>query len=154
SDTLFQVASITKTFTATAVMLLVEQGKAALEDPIAKHLPELAATTGLPTEEITVEHLLSHPAGFDGDHLIVLQRDDLASLRDARRFFAPGTGFSYNNAAFSIAGELIEAIAGETYPRFVRKRLLKPLGMTNACFRADDAILERVAAPHFVHGDT
>jgi CubicO group peptidase (beta-lactamase class C family) len=152
--TLFQVASITKTFTATAVMLLVEEGRVGLEDPVAKHLPELADATGLDTHEITVEHLLSHQAGFDGDHLFVMRRDDVPALRDARRFFAPGTGYSYNNAAFSVAGAVIEAASGETFPRFVRTRLLKPLGMRNACFRADDAILERVAAPHFVLGDT
>ena len=155
SATLFQIASITKTFTSTAVMLLAEEGKLALEDPVAKHLPDLAARTGLDFDTITVEHLLSHQAGFDGDHLFVHRdADSLDELRDARRLFPPGTEYSYNNAAFSIAGALVGAVSGEPFESFVQSRLLRPLGMDTAAFRADDVITHRVAAPHFVAGGT
>src|SRR3954467_14021381 len=58
--TLFQVASITKTFVSTGILMLVEEGKVALDDPVAKHLPDLHARTGLDTDAITIEHLLSH----------------------------------------------------------------------------------------------
>lgn len=149
--TLFQVASITKTFTSAAVLLLCESGDVSLDDPVARHLPSLADVTGLDTDAITVEHLLSHQAGFDGDHLFVSRiADSLAPLRDARRLFEPGDGFSYNNAAFSIAGELVTAVSGQSFTTFVRERLLVPLGMTTACFTADEAITHRVAAPHVV----
>ena len=151
-QTLFQVASITKTFTATAVMLLVADGQVALDDPVAKHAPDLGERTGLDTEQITIEHTLSHQAGFDGDHLLVTRSRDLAALQSARRLFAPGTGFSYCNAGFSIAGAVIEAVSGEPFDRFVRQRLLKPLGLQTGCFTADDAITRRVAIPHFVDG--
>jgi len=149
--TLFQVASITKTFTSAAVLLLCESGDVSLDDPVARHLPSLADETGLDTDAITVEHLLSHQAGFDGDHLFVSRvADSLAPLRSARRLFDPGAGFSYNNAGFSIAGELVAAVSGRPFPAFVRERLLEPLGMATACFTADEAITHRVAAPHVV----
>jgi CubicO group peptidase (beta-lactamase class C family) len=155
SATLFQIASLTKTFTATAVMLLVDESKVALEDPVAKHLPDLAARTAIDFDAITVEHLLSHQAGFDGDHLLVTREtDSLDALRDARRLFPPGSEYSYNNAAFSIAGALVGAVSGDPFESFVQTRLLGPLGMDTAAFRADDVITHRVAAPHFVVGDT
>lgn len=150
--TLFQVASITKTFVGAAMLLLVEQGLVDLDDPVAKHLPSLAGTTGLDLDRITVEHLLSHRAGFDGDHLFVNRTgESLDALRGARRLFEPGRGFSYNNAAFSIAGAVIAQCSGQPFETFMRRRLLRPLGMATACFRADDAITHRVAAPHLVH---
>jgi CubicO group peptidase (beta-lactamase class C family) len=151
--TLFQVASITKTFVSTAVLLLAEDGRLSLDDPVAKHLPDLAARTGLDTDAITVEHLLSHQAGFDGDHLFVGRvPDSLDQLATARRLFEPGTGVSYNNAAVSIAGEVITAASGEPFERFITERLLQPLEI-RGYFTADDCITHRVAAPHFVHGE-
>ncbi len=148
--TLSQVASITKTFTGAAMALLVEQGDVAFEDPVARHLPDLAPSTGLPFDEITVEHVLSHQGGFDGDHLFVGRTDDLGALADARRLFPPGNGFSYSNAGFSIAGAVIEAVSGQPFDRFVHDRLLVPLGMDTATFHADDAITHSVLAPHWV----
>ena len=94
---------------------------------------------------------MSHQAGFDGDHLIV-DRQSRASPHwpTRRRLFVPGHGCSYNNAAFCLAGAVIEAASGDPYATFVRERLLVPLGMSTACFTADDAITHRVAAPHAV----
>ena len=154
AQTLFQVASITKTFTSAAVMLLVEAGRVALDDPVARHLPDLGARTGLDTGAITVEHLLSHQAGFDGDHLFVGGfRADRRARPTRVACSHPGTGYSYNNAAFTIAGLVVESASGSPFDVFVRERLLVPLGMTQACFRADDAITRRVALPHVVLGD-
>ena len=151
--TLFQVASITKTFVSTGILLLAEQGALSLDDPVAKHLPDLAARTGLDTDAITVEHLLSHQAGFDGDHLFVGRiPDSLDQLASARRLFEPGTGVSYNNAAFSIAGEVITAASGTPFESFVKERLLKPLEIRGH-FTADACITHRVAAPHLVVGE-
>ncbi len=149
--TQFQIGSVTKTFVSAAVMVLVEQGSLSLEDPVARHLPELGPATGLDMESITIERALSHQAGFDGDHLFTsLEAHDLADLATARRLFEPGTGYSYNNAGFSIAGAVIEAVSGEDLASFVRRRLLKPLGLRGAAFRADDVITYPVASPHWV----
>ena len=151
--TLFQVASITKTFVSTAILLLAEEGRLSLDDPVGKHLPDLAGRTGLDTDAITVEHLLSHQAGFDGDHLFVGRvPDSLDQLATARRLFEPGTGVSYNNAAFSIAGDVITAASGTPFETFVQERLLQPLDIVGF-FTADDCITHRVAAPHLVVGD-
>ena len=152
-STLFQVASITKTFVSAAILLLAEEGKLSLDDPVAKHLPDLAERTGLDTDAITIEHLLSHQAGFDGDHLFVGRvPDSLDQLSTARRLFEPGTGVSYNNAAFSIAGEVIATAAATPFESFVRERLLQPLEI-RGWFTADECITHRVAAPHLVIGD-
>jgi CubicO group peptidase (beta-lactamase class C family) len=155
ADTLFQVGSITKTFVTAALMVLVERGALALEDPIARHLPGLGATTGLDTEAMTVEHVISHQAGFDGDHLLVFgAAEGLDALADARRFFAPGEGFSYCNAGFSIAGAVLEAVGGRPFEAVIRDELLRPLGMDAAGFRADWVVTRDVAAPHWVFEGT
>jgi CubicO group peptidase (beta-lactamase class C family) len=153
-DALFQVGSISKTFTAAAVMLLVQDGKVALDDPVARHLPRLGPATRLDFDTITVEQSLSHQAGFDGDHLFVQREgDDLSVLASARRLFEPGTGYSYSNAGFSVAGAVIEAASGQPFETFVRERLLLPLGMLSASFTADAAITHPVTTPHWVFGD-
>jgi CubicO group peptidase (beta-lactamase class C family) len=121
-----------------------------LDDPVGMHLPDLGERTGLDADTITIEHLLSHQAGFDGDHLFVGRvPDSLDRLATARRLFDPGTGVSYNNAAFSIAGEVIGAASGVPFESFVKQRLLAPLGI-GGWFTADDVITRRVAAPHHV----
>jgi CubicO group peptidase (beta-lactamase class C family) len=147
--TLFQVGSISKTFTALAVLQLVEEGRIALEDRVAEHLPDLVAGCEL-DDRTTVEHLLSHQAGFDGDILFVNRESSLSAIRGARRLFTPGTGFSYSNASFSIAGALVAELAGAPFDEVVRQRILKPLGMRRSCFTADRAIHESVALPHWV----
>jgi CubicO group peptidase (beta-lactamase class C family) len=78
SATLFQVGSITKTFTSAAVMVLVQEGLLALDDPVARHLPDLGAATGLDFEAITVERALSHQTGFDGDHCSSAPKDRIS----------------------------------------------------------------------------
>lgn len=152
-DTQFQVGSVTKTLTSALVATLVEEGTLAWADPVARHLPELAEalTPGVDLEAITVEHLLSHQSGFDGDHLFTHPGvDDLTALAGARHLFAPGSGYSYSNAGFSLAGELVAVLTGTPYAEAVRRRLLAPLGMTGACFSADDAITYPLALPHWV----
>ncbi len=152
-DTLFQIASITKTFVAAAVMRLVRDGRVALEDPVARHLPDLATRTGLDADAITLEHLLSHQSGFDGDHMLVGRLPErLEQLTDAARLHEPGEGVSYNNAAFCIAGELIARVSGDSFEHFIRDQVLKPLDI-RGYFSADQVITRRVATPHFVVGD-
>jgi CubicO group peptidase (beta-lactamase class C family) len=151
--TRFQVGSVTKTFASAVVMLLAEEGRLALDDPVGAHLPDLAAATGLDTDAITIEIALSHQAGFDGDHLFITAdaaKEGLSALRDARRMFPPGEGCSYNNAGFSIVGAVVEAVTGQSFADVVRVRLLRPLGLKGAGFRADDIITYPVASPHVV----
>lgn len=149
--TLFQVGSISKTFTAAAIMLLVQHGTLRLDDSVSLHLPDLKAATGIDFDAVTVEQLLSHQSGFDGDHLFVERAgNDLAALRGARILFPPGEGYSYSNAGFSVAGAVVEAVSGERFDRFIGSRLLRPLAMLSATYRADEAVTYDVAAPHWV----
>ena len=153
--TRFQVGSISKTITSAAVMLLVESGQVSLSEPASTYLADLDLTgsdgRGVDLGAITVEQLLSHRAGFDGDHFLVHGGRSLEQLRHARRLFEPDQGYSYSNAGFSLAGAVVEAVSGQSYEDFVRTRLFGPLGMGASTFRADDAITYGVAAPHFVY---
>lgn len=151
--TMFQVGSISKTFTGALVMLCAQEGLLALDDPIAKYLPALdRVAPNLMLGSTTVEQTLSHTAGFDGDHLLV-QREGrrIEALADARRLFEPGRGWSYSNAGFTVAGAVVEAVTAQPFEQAMRSRVLAPLGITGA-YRADDVITRDVAAPHWVHG--
>ena len=153
--TRFQVGSISKTLTSAAMMLLVEAEQVDLSEPASTYLPDLdlrgSNGLGVDLSTVTVEQLLSHRSGADGDHFLVHGGHSLEQLRDARRLFEPGQGYSYSNAGFTLAGAVIEAASGQAYEQFVRSRLFEPLGMGASTFRADDAITHGVAAPHFVY---
>jgi D-alanyl-D-alanine carboxypeptidase len=148
-DTVFRLGSITKQFTAAAVMLLVEDGKIALSDPIEKYLP------GYPTQGhvITVEHLLTHTSGIQSYTSIPgwfpkKIRTDLPLLELIDAFknepmqFAPGERYSYNNSAYVILGAVIEKAAGDTYERVLAKRIFEPLGMTRTFFGSNEPIIK------------
>ena len=156
AGTLFQVGSVSKTFTSALVMQLVEDGRIDLDDPVARHLPALGAATASTPRPSPIEHVLSHQAGFDGDHLFAA-----ASRRPRRPRPAPGacssraTGFSYvERRASPIAGAVIEAVTGRALRgRSPDTRLLDPLGVRSAGWRADAVITHKVAMPHVTLGD-
>jgi len=153
-DTLFQIASNSKTFTATLLMQLVAEGALGLDDPVRKHLPALRLSDAREADRLTVRHLLCHRAGVDGDALFVRQPqpptlDNLFDgLARARMLVPVGGPLSYCNAGFSVAGKLVETLRGQPYDVVLRERLLAPLGMTRTCTRADEAIFHRVAMRH------
>ncbi len=153
-DTLFQIASNSKTFTATLVMQLVAEGALGLDDPVRKHLPALRMPNRRDDDRVTVRHLLSHRMGIDGDVLLVRHPEPplldnlFEPLARARQLVPPGGPFTYCNAGFSVAGKLVEVLRGQPYERVLRERLLAPLGMKRSCTRADDAIFHRVAMRH------
>lgn len=153
-STRFQVGSISKTVASAALMLLVEAGSVDLAAAASTYLPDLDLVgegTGVDLRAVTVEQLLSHRSGIDGDHFLVHGGRELTQLRDARRLFDPGCGYSYSNAGFTLAGAVIEAVSGQSYADFVRTRLFEPLAMGASTFRADDVVTYGVAAPHFVY---
>ena len=151
-DTIFRLGSITKQFTAAAVMLLVEDGKIALTDPIEKYLP------GYPTQGhvITIEHLLTHTSGIQSYTAIpgwfpTRIRADLSLTELIDGFkkepmqFAPGERYAYNNSAYVILGAVIEKAAGDTYERVLTKRIFEPLGLTSTFFGSNEPIIKRRA---------
>ena len=140
ADTVFRIASMTKSFIALAVLKLRDEGKLALDDPVARHVPELAALPP-PTEDsapVTIRQLLSHTAGFPednpwGDRQLDTSEEELSTwLRQGLPFStAPGTAFEYSNYGFAILGRVVSRASGMRYQDYVDREILKPLGMTS-----------------------
>jgi D-alanyl-D-alanine carboxypeptidase len=152
--TLYRIASITKTFTATAVMQLRDEGKLALDDPLAMYLPELASakSTFGPIEGLTIRRLLSHESGLqseppDADFSLVLYESEaannLARAADISLTVPPNTQWKYSNLGYQLLGELIARASGMTYARYIRSRILTPLKMTSTAL---DPLPERLRA--------
>ena len=137
-QTLFRIASISKTFTATAVMRLYEQGRLRLDDPVEAHLPWFVLENPFadaPTP--TVADLLAHTAGLPREAAFPYWNDfdfpDLERLKEGlgrQAFaFAPGERFKYSNLGYALAGQIVEAVAGMPYSEYVEEQILAPLGM-------------------------
>lgn len=152
--TLFRVASISKTFTATAVMRLVEQGKLDLDVPLRRYLPDLRLADPDATERVTLRHTLNHYGGWTGDVFDDFGRGDdalaryVAHMADVPQLTPLGTVWSYNNAGFALAGRAVEVAYGEPFERAVRELLLDPLGMERTFYFAEDMVTHQVAVGH------
>ena len=152
--TLFRVASITKTFTGTLAMRLVEQGKLDLDAPLRRYLPDLRLADPDATERATLRDCLDHYGGWTGDVFDDFGRGDdalaryVAHMAKVPQLTRLGTVWSYNNAGFSIAGRVIEVASGMPYERALAELLLKPLGLERSFFFAEDMVTHRVAAGH------
>jgi len=154
--TLYRVASITKTFTATAVMQLVEQGKLSLEDPVSKHLAWFTPKDADSAQPIRVWHLLSHtaglvrePPGTDWDELRYSDENAIkASTAETPLSLPTQTRLKYSNYGFTVAGELVTQLAGVPYPRYLQERILQPLGMTNSLLLEGTATVPGLAVPY------
>lgn len=153
-DAVFQIGSVTKVFTATLAMQLVDEGLLELDAAVREVLPRFRVGDEHASERVTVRHLLSHGSGFEGDVFVDTGPGDdcleryVEILADTPQLFAPGEMFSYNNAGFSTLGRIIEVLRGEPYDRVLRHRLLEPLGLRHAAVNAAEAILHRAAVGH------
>jgi CubicO group peptidase (beta-lactamase class C family) len=154
-DTIFMVGSTTKTFTATLVARLVEQGRLSLEDRVLDHLPDLRFADPAVASEVRVWHLLTHTGGWLGDVFMDTGRGDDALSRKMRavRRKAPqmwplGTQWSYNNLGFCIAGRVVEVVTGTSYEKALTDMVLKPLGMERSFFFAEDVMTRPFAVGH------
>ena len=159
-DTLFQIGSISKTFTGTLLMRLVEQGKLDLDTPIRTYLPDFKLLDEDVAANATIRHLLTHTGNWVGDFFIDTGEGDDAPARYVARMaelpqLAPlGTVFSYNNAGFYLAGHLIETITGQTYEEVLHELLLDPLDMAQVYLKPTDVMTRRFATGHRVEEDT
>jgi uncharacterized protein YbbC (DUF1343 family) len=138
-DTVFDVASLTKPVaTATSIMILVERGRIALSDPVVRHIPEFAPGGG-DREKVTVEHLLTHRAGFVPDDPIELYTGTPEEVF-ARKYLqpldsAPGTRFRYSDVDYEVLGELVRRVSASTLDEFAEREIFRPLGMKASHFR-------------------
>jgi CubicO group peptidase (beta-lactamase class C family) len=142
SGTVFRIASMTKSFSASAVLLLRDAGALALDDPAEKYVPELAGWPGVsPGGPVTIRHLLTMTAGLPtddpwGDRQQGLPLADFASLLagGVSVNWAPGTRFEYSNLGYAVLGMVMTAASGVPYDELIRTRLLAPLGMSRTGF--------------------
>lgn len=154
AETLFQLGSTGKTFTATALMLLVEQGRVELDAPVRRYLPELRLRDEEAERTVTVLQLLNHTAGWAGDLNVDTGEGDDALARfveamaDLEQVTTPGSAVSYNNASLSVAGLVIERLTGTTFEQAVRELLFEPLGLAHSFFFANEVMTRRFAAGH------
>jgi len=152
-NTAYQLASVTKQFTATAILMLVEEGKLSLDDPVTKILPDLPTAW----EKVTLRHLLSHTSGIknytstkDFDKTMrkdFTQREILDLVAKEPLEFAPGEKWNYSNTGFFLLGMVIEKVTGKSYGAFLEERIFQPLGMMHT--RVNDL---NVILPNRAHG--
>ncbi len=153
-DSLFQIGSITKVWTATLVMQLVDDGLLDLDVPIRTYLPDFRIGDESAAAQITTRQLLAHTAGFEGDIFTDTGVGDdcvekyLGVLHDVPQLFPPGEQFSYNNAGFVVLGRLVEVLRGKPYDECLKEHLIQPLGLTHAATGPYEAILYRAAIGH------
>jgi CubicO group peptidase (beta-lactamase class C family) len=154
--TLFQIASLTKPFTATALARLAAEGKIDLAAPVRSVLPEFRLPRGEWTDRVRIADLLVHRGGWAGDRFFIRPPRErtlaglVAEFGDNEQLAAPGEVFSYDNAAFSVAGRIVEVASGMAFPKALKSLVLDPLELDRTFFRADEVVTHRVAAPHVV----
>lgn len=154
SDTLFQIGSTTKTFTATLAMMLVEEGKLDLDEPIRTYLPEFKLADEDAAARVTLRHLFSHHGGWIGDFFEDTGRGDdclekyVAKMVELVQENPLDTVFAYNNAGFNLAGLIIARVTGEVYEKVLMERLVQPLGMDLTRIFPEDAIVHRTVSGH------
>ncbi|WP_353114545.1 serine hydrolase [Microbacterium sp.] len=150
----FQIGSITKVWTATAALRLVERGDLDLDTPIVRYLPEFRVPSEEITQGVTLRHLLTHTSGIDGDFVAETgQGDDaldrfLGELADVPQNHPLGATFSYCNSGFSLVGNVIERVTGKTWDEAMRELVFEPLGLPGVTTRPEEAIMQRAAIGH------
>ncbi len=158
-DSVFQFGSITKTWTATLVMQLVDEGLLDLDAPVSSYLPDFRLSDPETTAQVTARHLLTHTSGISGDFFPDNGRGDdcleryVAELAEPTSSHPLGAVMSYCNAGFSLLGRLIEVLRGATWDVVLRERLLEPLGLEAAGTLPEQALLWGAATGHLLTPD-
>nr|WP_237330532.1 serine hydrolase [Streptomyces sp. BA2] len=158
-ESVFQIGSITKVWTATVVMQLVDEGRLDLDAPLVDVLPELRLADPGVAKQVTMRHLLTHTSGIDGDVFTDTGRGDdcleryAELLEETPQSHPLGATFSYCNSGFSLAGRVIEKLTGLTWDGALRERLFAPLGLERTLTLPEEALLHRAAVGHVAEGE-
>lgn len=155
ADALFWIASMTKPVTGAAILILQDEGKLSVGDPVAKYIPEFAALktpSGRPAD-LTITQILSHTSGLgEASGPAALEARTLADLVPiwlaARMQFEPGAQWKYCQSGINLAGRIVEIVSGKPFDVFVRERIFDPLGMKDATFYPDEAQRARIATAY------
>ncbi|WP_410660357.1 serine hydrolase [Amycolatopsis sp. lyj-112] len=158
-DSVFQIGSISKVWTSTVVMQLVDDGLLDLDAPVADVLPELRLADPDVAKQVTMRHLLTHTSGIDGDVFTDTGRGDdcleryVEILDEAAQNHPLGVTFSYCNSGFVLMGRVIEKLTGQTWDAAMREKLFTPLGLEHTVTLPEEALLFRAAVGHVASGD-
>ena len=162
-ETLTNIGSTSKQFTAFAINLLAQRGELELDDDVREHLPELPDLG----QTVTIRHLLTHTSGYREflnalaltgrrlDHGDWIERDEIIRLvqRQPELQNAPGAEWNYNNTAFSLLATIVERKSGESFPDWMRENVFEPLGMTNTVVRPSPAVIVPNSAQGYAYGE-
>ena len=154
TDSLFQVGSITKIWTATMIMQLIDEGLLSLDTTVSEALPGARLGVSDISGQVSVRHLLTHTSGIDGDIFTDTGRGDecvkryVGLLAEAPSVFAPGAAYSYCNSGYVLLGRIIEVLDGQSWDESLRERLTGPLSITQTVTLPEEAILHRAAVGH------
>lgn len=155
-NTISQIGSISKVFTTTLIMMLVDEGLLDLDTPVVRWMPDLSLADTRARDRITLRHLLSHTAGFEGDRFIDYGVGDdalakaIAEYGSLTQWTQPGDLWSYCNAGFYLASRLVEVVTGQVFEDVFRERLVEPLGLATTFFSAEDVIAHPHAIGHTI----
>ncbi|MCX3058186.1 serine hydrolase [Streptomyces beihaiensis] len=158
-DSVFQIGSITKVWTATLIMQLVDEGRLDLDAPVADVAPELRLSDPHTAREVTVRHLLTHTSGIDGDIFTDTGRGDdcleryVEQLDSAAQNHPLGATFSYCNSGYILLGRVIEKLTGTNWDTALKERLCTPLGLAHTVTLPEEALRLRAATGHDTHSD-
>jgi D-alanyl-D-alanine carboxypeptidase len=147
-DTKFRIGSITKQFTATAILQLAESGKLGIDDPVSKYYADAPHAW----DKITIRHLLTHTSGipsytdipkfFESESRTARTPEEIIKLtRDKPLQFEPGSKFAYDNSGYILLGYIVEKVSGETYAAYVQKHIFDALGMNNSGYDLSDKVI-------------
>jgi CubicO group peptidase (beta-lactamase class C family) len=154
TGTLYQLGSVTKTYTATALMRLAADGRIELEAPVRRYVPELVLADERAAAEVTVLNLLNHTSGLGWDLLVDTGEGDdalaafVAKMAELEQIAPLGARATYSQAGYGLAGRVIETVTGLTYERAVASLLFEPLGLSHSFFMPGDVITRRFAVGH------
>ncbi|HVE57254.1 MAG TPA: serine hydrolase [Pyrinomonadaceae bacterium] len=154
TDTKFRIGSVTKQFTATLILQLVEEGKIKLDGKLSDYLTDYRKDTG---DKVTIHQLLNHTSGIPSytglpNFFAEISRDPYSVTDFVKKFasgdleFEPGSKFSYNNSGYFLLGAIIEKVTGKSYEAVLKERILDPLGMTNTGFDHHATLLQKRAS--------
>ncbi|HJQ50507.1 MAG TPA: serine hydrolase domain-containing protein [Gaiellaceae bacterium] len=158
-ETRFQVGSIGKTFTGTAICELVARGELDLDRPVREYIPALSLADADATERVTLRHVLAHTGGWFGDYFDETGWGDDAvaiyveRMRDLPQQTPVGELWAYNNAGFAIAGRVLEIVTGKRFEDVVQELVLDPLDLTATTYWPWEVMTERFAVGHVGFGD-
>ena len=157
TQTLYRIASISKTFTATAIMQLRDEGKLRLDDPIEKYLPGFNIQNPFPdAQQITIFNLITHTSGLPRnaafpywtDRKFPTMKEIIAALPEQGMIYPPGTQYKYSNLGMALLGEIVAVSSGMPYEKYIIENIFKPLGMNNSSVFLITRDKQKLATPY------